>query len=361
MIEPLPTPRLSRHRGVVLVGGQSPALVERLADELAGPASRRLSTERERERQPEPRPDLDLDLDPSPDPHTAVDTVHRLALDLAHDGAAVDIVASVEPGTPLRPTGLMLGALLDADLGLPDGRSLLQHVVSVVSAVDLAELVLGGVDDRFRAAEHVVELVEYATVVALADTDAVPAADRRTLERLLARLAPEAAVLPVDELTRASLATRGGAAHLGSAAGWMQALSEHTPDLAHDGTITTYVYRDERPFHPERLAAVVERTFAPGAVGTVLRSRGFTQFATRCDRVGSWSSVGQMLSLDPTSSPSWHPDSPHGQQIAFFGLDLDVATIRRELDSCLLSDAELLRDPAEWRDFADPFPVWAAG
>lgn len=329
----------SRHRGVVLVTGQSPTMVDRVADRLAGSTGRR--------------------LDSGPDVHDAADAVHRLALDLAHDRQPIDVVATLAAGTPSRAAGLLLGSLLDSSLGRPDGRSLLQHVVSVVSAVDLADLVLGGVDDRFLAAEHIVDLVEYATVIVLVDTAAVPPRDLRTIRRLLARLAPESRVTSVDAVRRETLESPGGAAQLGGAAGWMQALSEHTPDLDHDGVITTCVYRDERPFHPGRLAVAVEHTFAPGAVGTVLRSRGFTQFATRCDRVGSWSSVGQMLSLDPTSSPSWHPDSPHGQQIAFFGLDLDVATIRRELDACLLTDDELVGDPAGWRDFADPFPVWS--
>jgi hypothetical protein len=328
----------SRHRGIVLVGGQDAAEIERIAQVIAGDASHLVTV--------------------GPDVQEGADDVHRLALDLARSGDRVDVVAALVPGTPLRASALLLGALVDSDLGRPSGECLLQHVVAGVSAVDLADLALRGVDDRFFAAEHVIELVEHATVVMLTDTAAVPPQDLQILERLLARLAPETAALRAEDLAPDSLSARGGAAQLGGAAGWMQALSEHTPDHHDDGTITTFVYRDERPFHPERLAAVVERTFAPGAVGTVLRSRGFTQFATRSDRVGSWSSVGQMLSLDPTSLPSWHPDSPHGQQIAFFGLDLDVAAIRRDLDTCLLTNDELLSDPASWRDLVDPFPVW---
>jgi hypothetical protein len=327
----------ARHRGIVLVGGQDAAEVERIARIVAGDASHRVSA--------------------GPDAQVAADVVHRLTLDLARSGARVDVVATLAPGTPLRATALLLGALVDADLGRPDGECLLQHVVAAVSAVDLADLTLHEVDDRFFAAEHVLDLVEHATVVALTDGASVPSHDLHLLERLLARLAPESVVLAADDLTAATTSPRGGAARLGGAAGWMQALSVHTPDHHDDGTITTYVYRDERPFHPERLAAALERTFTPGAAGRVLRSRGFTQFASRSDRVGSWSSVGQMLSLDPTAMPSWHPDSPHGQQIAFFGLDLDVRALRRDLDACLLTDDELLSDPASWRAFVDPFPV----
>lgn len=331
------SPPTSRHRGIVLVGGQNALEVERSAHVLDGDGSHVVTV--------------------GPDVREGSDVIHRLCLDLARSGDRVDVVAALAPGTPLRAMALLLGALVDSDLGRPNGDCLLQHVVATVSAVDLADLVRRGVDDRFFAAEHVIDLVEYATVITLTDTAAVPPRDLHLIEGLLARLAPETAVLRAEDLAHDSLSPRGGAAQLGGAAGWMQALSEHTPDHHDDGTITTFVYRDERPFHPERLATVVEHTFAPGAVGTVLRSRGFTQFASRSDRVGSWSSVGQMLSLDPTTLPSWHPDSPHGQQIAFFGLDLDVAAIRRDLDTCLLTDDELLSDPASWRDLVDPFPV----
>jgi hypothetical protein len=338
MTPDLPTPRLRRHRGVTLVTGQQQAPVRHVSDTLAGAGSLRLT--------------------PGPDVHDAVDEVHRAVLDLARSSEPVDVVAQLRPGTPTRSTALLLGSLLDHDLGRPDGLPLLQHVVCVVSADDLADLVLRGADDRFAAAEHVVELVEHATLVVLTDVGSVTEREHRLLAALLGVLAPTATVLPTASVTPGSLPTPGRAAALSGSAGWMRALSEHAPDVVEGDPVSTVVYRDERPFHPERLAVTLEETFTPGPAGTVLRSRGFTQFATRADRVGSWSSVGQMLSLDPTSRPSWHPESPHGQQIAFFGLDLDARLIRRALDSCLLTDDELLADPATWRDFVDPFPTW---
>jgi hypothetical protein len=334
----LPSPRLPRHRGVTLVAGQEEAALQHVADTLARPDSHRLA--------------------PGPDVHDAADEVHRAVLDLARSGEPVDVTVRLRPGTPTRSTALLLGSLLDHDLGRPDGASLLQHVACVVSADDLADLVLRGTDDRFAAAEHVIELVEHATLVVLTDVGAVTEREHRLLAALLGVLAPTATVLPITSLTAGCLPTPGRASALAGSAGWMRALSDDAPDVVEGDPVSTVVYRDERPFHPERLAVALEQTFTPGPAGTVLRSRGFTQFATRADRVGSWSSVGQMLSLDPTSRPSWHPESPHGQQIAFFGLDLDAGLVRRALDECLLTDAELLADPASWRDLVDPFPTW---
>ncbi|MFJ2354838.1 hypothetical protein [Frigoribacterium sp. NPDC087798] len=199
MTEPTRASSSPRHRGVVLVTGQSPSAVDRVADGLLGSTSHRLVA--------------------GPDAHDAADAVHRLALDLAHDGHPVDVVATLAAGTPSRATGLLLGSLLDSSLGRPSGRSLLQHVVSVVSAVELVDLVLGGVDDRFLAAEHVVDLVEYATVIVLVDTAGVSPRDLRTIRRLLARLAPESRVAGVDAVRRETLESPGGAAQLGGAAG----------------------------------------------------------------------------------------------------------------------------------------------
>ena len=62
MTEPTRASSSPRHRGVVLVTGQSPTVVDRVADRLAGSTSRR--------------------VDSGPDVHDAADAVHRLALDL---------------------------------------------------------------------------------------------------------------------------------------------------------------------------------------------------------------------------------------------------------------------------------------
>ena len=43
----------------------------------------------------------------------------------------------------------------------------------------------------------------------------------------------------------------------------------------------------------------------------------------------------------------------------FIGADMDEAAIRRQLDACLVGDANATAMlPAEWARLPDPFPAW---
>jgi hypothetical protein len=46
------------------------------------------------------------------------------------------------------------------------------------------------------------------------------------------------------------------------------------------------------------------------------------------------------------------------QEIAIIGIDMDQAAMRRRLDACLLTDAEMARGIRAWRSLPDPFPQW---
>jgi G3E family GTPase len=140
--------------------------------------------------------------------------------------------------------------------------------------------------------------------------------------------------------------------------GWQQQLAEGTPAAGTRDIIGTHVFRDPRPFHPERLHAALGERLVPDVVGRILRSRGFVRLATRPDRVGIWSTAGDILDLDPTSMVGWDPDSPIGQEIVFFGLDLDRAAPDLTLSSCLLGTDELEAGPTAWARYPDPFPKW---
>jgi G3E family GTPase len=177
-------------------------------------------------------------------------------------------------------------------------------------------------------------------------------------------MAPQAVIVALRAIRSAAdlPASNGGAARvLATGAGWMRALSSgaDTGREAHDDLVSMR-YREPLPFHPGRLATVIERDLAAGSSGRVLRSKGFFRLASRPDHVGSWSSVGSMLALDPTANPSWDADAPIGQTLWFVGEQLDARAIERALDGALLTPAELLAGPDVWRSWPDPFPVWPA-
>jgi G3E family GTPase len=178
---------------------------------------------------------------------------------------------------------------------------------------------------------------------------------------LVSKLNPAALQL---ELTRDGALRRFGPARsrapvesLGRSIGWMLELSGiPLPTTTHG--IGCVVYRDPRPFHPVRLAAGINDWLEPADAGLIVRSRGLVRLATRPGRIGSWSTAGEVLALDPTAMTSWEENSPAGQELVFFGRDLKHDYITRVLDSCLLSDDELLAGPMEWETYYDPFPAW---
>jgi len=269
------------------------------------------------------------------------------------------LVVTLPPGADTRAVGMMLANAARSETG--DDR-ILRHVIGVLRADDVAHLLWSDVDDAFVAADRVASLVEYATVIVLDRVEPLPLARRRALLALLHRLAPQAVVMAASALRDATdlPASNGGAARvLATGAGWMRALSGSAGRDPRDGMVALR-YREPLPFHPGRLASVIEHDLAAGTNGRVLRSKGFFRLASRPDHVGAWSSLGAMLALDPTANPSWDEDAPVGQALWFVGERLDVHAIERALDGALLTAPELLAGPDLWRSWADPFPVWPA-
>lgn len=274
------------------------------------------------------------------------------------------LVVSLAAGTDVRAVGMMLANAARSETG--DDR-VLRHVVAVLRADEVANLLWSDVDDAFVAAERVASIVEYATVIALDRLGPLSGRRRRALVALLHRMAPHTLIVAARAV-RGPLdlpVSNGGAARLlAGGAGWMRALSSgadlDVPPRGVGDDLVTMRYREPFPFHPDRLATVIAEDLAPGVNGRVLRSKGFFRLASRPDHVGAWSSFGAMLALDPTANRSWDADAPVGQALWFVGERLDVRGVERALDSALLTSDEVLAGPEVWRTWADPFPVWPA-
>jgi G3E family GTPase len=272
------------------------------------------------------------------------------------------LVVTLDPGADTRAVGMLLANAARSETG--DDR-IVRHVVAVLRAPEVAHLLWSDVDDAFVASERIAAAVEYATVIVLRGVRALSDDHRRKLVSLVHRLAPQTSVMADDRVRggRDLPASNGtGSRLLVGGAGWMRALSDDGDRPGRDpgDGLVAFRYREPMPFHPGRLAAVIEDTLAPGSAGRVLRSKGFFRLASRPDHVGSWSSLGAMLALDPTANASWDEDAPLGQALWFVGEDLDVRAITDALDDALLRPDELLAGPDAWRAWADPFPVWPA-
>lgn len=213
--------------------------------------------------------------------------------------------------------------------------------------------------------------------------DRVTAAERQRLERFLWQVNPDAGYLAVSlgDLDPLSLETTH--AHDGASQditpGWMHLLSGTS--LSEDEHNTeTFVYRAKRPFHPFRFWLLMQEEW-PG----VLRSKGYFWVASQPKTCYMWSQAGanclyERLGRWWVAIPDQHwPKEEAALQelrkvwdlefgdrrieLAFIGEQIDRVRLKRQLDACLLTRAELALEEQLWRAFRDPFkkPSWENG
>ncbi|XTZ14497.1 GTP-binding protein [Micromonospora echinospora] len=279
--------------------------------------------------------------------------------------------------------------------GVEDGQVLddlarLDTTVTVVDAAGLREMIEAGEtletrglaayegDDR-GVADLLVDQIEFADVLVVNMTDLIGPADLAVVEALLTRLNPAARqvravhgrVAPVEILHTG----RFDLERAETAPGWVAELNGgHVPETEEYG-ISSIVFRDHRPFHPQRLWDLLAGGLE--AFG-VLRSKGFLWLASRPDVQALWSQAGPSGRCDPVGVPvavsgewpadpderaglesRWHPVfGDRQQELVLIGVGLDGEGLRAALLSCLLTDAEVVAGEDAWRALPDPFPVW---
>jgi G3E family GTPase len=283
----------------------------------------------------------------------------------AHAGETGRTVVALDPDADVMEVGFVLETAFE-DRRHEGPPAELHDLVSVVAVRDVHRWLLStapapAVDHV--TAELLASQLEFATVVVLPDADAVPPEHLRSTLGLVQRLNPDATVV-TGTLTGMRTTRRPGgrwcARRVGRRMGWALELAEPNASLAWANDVGALVFRDPRPFHPERLFDAVVHQLVPQRVGRIARSRGLVQLATRADHHGSWRSAGDTVSFDPTGLSSWDADAPAGHEMVFFGEHLDRERITTTLHGCLLTDDELIAGPTAWARFRDPFPAWPA-
>ncbi|WP_166793297.1 GTP-binding protein [Cryobacterium lactosi] len=289
-----------------------------------------------------------------PTPREVMLEVHPSAIPLE---VAISVIAA--GGDPaLRPdTGaIRLGnfvSVLDASSFWRDIRS------DSLAPEPPVPCVTHGEHDR-TVADALVQQIEWASVVVINKTDLATAADCADLRDFVRLLNPSSHVV---------FARHGRSAvspwlppredmltWLQQSPGWIRQLNGEGLLASSRTGLGCVVYRDPRPFHPGRLADFLSDSATES--GEILRSRGLFRLASRPHVVGSWNSAGPTIEFEPTDMGSHDPESPWGQEIAFFGRDLDASRLTANLDACLLDDREFIGGPLEWRSLPDPFPAW---
>ncbi|GGY87242.1 cobalamin biosynthesis protein CobW [Streptomyces olivaceoviridis] len=289
----------------------------------------------------------------------------RLATEGTYRLVVVELWDSVEPqamagvvasaGAPLALTGV--ATAVDLALVLP----------YLSNGDDLADVGLAAAPtDQRTVADTFARQLEYPTVIALGDGDSCDEVADDTDRALLAQLTPGARSVRVESGGALGAALSAGF-DVAAAAARVHPACALLPQSCDEHGVSTFVWRRERPFHPQRLYAALEDLACAAA-----RSRGRFWLADRPDTLLSWDAAGGALCVESAgpwlaalpdaawemvpaerrlaASVDWHPE--HGdrcQYLTFTSPGLDRDGLSALLDSCLLTDDEYAAGRDRWK------------
>jgi G3E family GTPase len=232
-------------------------------------------------------------------------------------------------------------------------------------------------EDNRVPEEVLMDQIEFCDVLLLNKCDLVPDDELAEMEAVLETLQPRAKIIRTEH----GVVDPGEILNTGrfdfnaasQSAGWKRELQEghHHEAAAEEHGVTSFVFRADRPFHPERIA----RLFT-GIPDGIIRTKGFFWSAGRedvamgLDKAGQSVRAGpkggwiatlpeaeqeQYFALRPGIKDDWDDQwGDRGVQLVFIGREFDQEPLVERLNDCLLSDAEMDED---WNEYPDPFSL----
>lgn len=243
-------------------------------------------------------------------------------------------------------------------------------------------------DDERNLADLHLEQVEFANIIIVNKIDLIDPTQVIELKALLQKLNPKARIIeakfgtvePTDILNTGLFDFEEAS----QSPGWIRELNaggpeNHTPETEEYG-ISSFVFRDSRPFHPERFWEWLEYQYP----ASVLRAKGVFWISSTPEIGYQWGQAGgssriegsfpwfaskrdhsllNIQELNFTPSPeevtsleqNWKPVfGDRTQELVFIGQDMPIDELIAELKECLLTPSEL----EEWIsgiDFSNPF------
>lgn len=221
--------------------------------------------------------------------------------------------------------------------------------------------------------------IEFANVIILNKADLVSEETIGILEATIGKLNPNARLIRTQFGQVDPKHIMGTGAfdfdEASTSAGWIKELgSEHIPETEEYG-ISSFVFRSQRPFHPQRLYRYLNDEYP----NNIIRAKGLFWLASRPDSALSFSQAGGSVRLESAglwwSSMTeemryqypiyaeiradllqrWHPEwADRKNELVFIGQYLEKEKYLKELESCLLTDEET----DDWRFtwWKDEFP-----
>ncbi|MCS4305457.1 GTP-binding protein [Chryseobacterium sp. BIGb0232] len=313
--------------------------------------------------------------------------VERLAYENRFDYLLIESTGISEP-IPVAQTF----TYIDEESGIDLSR--FSYVDTMVTVVDgfnfmkdfssnerLMDRSLTDIDGDYRTIVNLLtDQIEFANVIILNKTDLIYPDTLGFLKSAIKKLNPEADILESEfgQIDPKHILNTGlfDFDQAQSSAGWQKELQSghHTPETEEYG-IGSLVFRDKRPFHPERLWKYLNH-YPEG----ILRAKGLFWLASRPDDALNFSQAGGSFRLEKagvwwSSMPLNHRvqytsfienqafiesrwDKNWGDrmnELVFIGQDLNKEQILQDLTDCLINDDE--KDLFDRKaDFEDPFP-----
>lgn len=273
-------------------------------------------------------------------------------------------------------------ARLDTMVTVVDAVNMLKEYSSIELLKNTDESL--GEDDERTIVDLMVEQVEFADVIILNKVSAVSPEQVEIVEKIIRSLNADAEIIHtdyakvgMDKIINTHKFSFEKAHEHPLWAKELYHFEDHVPETDEYG-IKSFVYREKRPFHPERF-----RNFVNQSWQGIVRAKGFFWLASRPDFVGEIAQAGPQVrtqgigkwwaAIPKENWPRQHTwvetmrdrwDSKYGdrtQEIVFIGIDYDEQSLRQQLDACLLTDAEIEQGTENWQQLPDPFPVWQMG
>jgi len=264
--------------------------------------------------------------------------------------------------------------VLDAMITVVDANRFWHDFASGETLLDRKEAT--DLSDTREVVDLLIDQIEFANILLLNKTDLVNEEDAKELNGVIHKLNPNAKIIetsfskvPLAEILDTDLFDFEEASQ---AAGWIQELvNEHIPETEEYG-ISSFVYKQKRPFHPERFMTWLENWPVD-----VVRAKGFFWLASRNEITGLLSQAGPSITIqgagewiatypeeeqevilkeDPELLKKW--DKRYGDRITelvMIGIDMNRDEIETSLNLCLLTDAEMQQN---WSQFNDPLPAF---
>lgn len=262
-------------------------------------------------------------------------------------------------------------ARLDTMVTVVDGINFYKDYMEAIDLKD--KLMEVGPEDERTITDLLVSQIEFADILIMNKMDLVTNEEKLRLTGILQKLNPNAKIIEskksaidVGEILNTNLFNFETAMNN---PGWMQELRGHETKETEEYGISSFVYRERRPFHPERLWEVL--TTLPDEI---VRSKGFFWVASKPTSVGLWSQAGRTSTLEARGQwlasmevsdweldaeelaevkKNWHKDfGDRVQEIVFIGQNLLKSNIKEIMDerlnSALLTEKELNLGKEYW-------------